>query len=234
MHLGNALITLLASATLSTVVSAAAVDTALVPRSGPFDGLKAKPATLKKLSNYCLKANGHPQQRDLVRRNGDAPAGYTDVQTGGAEGAKLQKGLWTNDLMTCFAVGIVGKPKSEIEDERFLAHFLCASEALLNLQWEKFSKMVKAADLKDAKAWMSIPDPKEDTPEEWDEDLTNAVYEMEGKLTGLVHELIGNKPPVPTHRTMGKENPPKYPKGTMWITPKNEIFIEGHHVGSYA
>jgi hypothetical protein len=230
MHFTKTLAAFVAVAAFTTSTIAAPVKAApakgaakasgpLVAGTGIFAKVKATKEAWAKASQLC--AGGKKAKRDfddddyLEART--APSGYTNVEMGKSDAyGAIPLGLWTEGLVTCFGVAVVGTGS---KDTRFLLHSTASSTPI---GWDDFEKKVKGAALTNAQAWISTPSTTSSLPAGFtaeDKALNEAMaLAVEEKLK----TLVGKAPKVVKHTMV--------PASTMQIAPDGKVSVNGHAV----
>ncbi|KAI1324117.1 hypothetical protein F5Y16DRAFT_402769 [Xylariaceae sp. FL0255] len=219
-----------AGAALASTVAAAAVDTKLVARDdSPFTDLGLSDSFWGTADNYCR--NGIPSKRDLSRleaRDQSPPSGYNNVAPGtyrGDFGALNQNGDWTNFLVTCHGVVIIGENSNPINKDKYMAHFFATNAAMDDL-WNTLSADVASQSLTNMQAWLSVPDSSSPPS-----GLNSAdMLTVENKMIDLLQTLTGQAPTV-RHHNAGDASAKKDQIGTMQLDFSNKaVSIDGNSV----
>ncbi|KAI1171682.1 hypothetical protein F4777DRAFT_582649 [Nemania sp. FL0916] len=224
---------LVAASAFMTLGSSAAIgDKKLAARDTPFADLGLPQSFWNTLSSYCPP--GISQKRDpnsLEAREQKEPTGYTGVKPGNELGqSNVYKfgGLWTNNLVTCIGVAIIGDvdtSKDMLANDKFLAHFFATAESL-DSQWPKLQALIDTAGATNLKAWYSAPDTSQLLPG------LNAAYmqQVEDKMVSLLKTLTGQDP-TPRHHVMADARAETGQIGVMQINAADRsVTIDGNNV----
>ncbi|KAK3327019.1 hypothetical protein B0T19DRAFT_441045 [Cercophora scortea] len=198
MHLLHSLTTLLASG----AALALAVPAKLVARDSPFSDLDLPADFWGNMDNYCR--NGVPTKRRSrsvpghpLDRRASKPSGYQEVAPGTYTKdfeAVTVNGAWTDFLVTCFGVVIIGDSTNAVSYSKFLAHFY-ATPSLLDSLWTDVKNEVTAQGLTNLRGWISLPD-RSTAPADLDQ---NDMLTVENTMRDLVTQLTGQAPTVRYH-----------------------------------
>lgn len=193
----------------------------LVAGSGVFAKIKASQATWDKASQLCAggkKKRDFDDDYDLEARA--APAGYTNVAMGTAGSTtSILGGLWTEGLVTCFGVAVVGTASTPIGENHFLLHSTASKQ--LN-GWDDFEKKVKAAKATKMQGWISVPDLTAGLPAGFNEEDKALNKQMAEEIEGHVKALIGSSPKV-VKRHME-------PASSMKISKEGKVYVNEKEV----
>ncbi|RYP43748.1 hypothetical protein DL768_009727 [Monosporascus sp. mg162] len=160
MRFLQSLTTFFAGAALSGVVSAAAVDTKLAARDSPFSDLGLDIDFWGAMNNYCRNGIGSKRAISQLQVHADLPPGYDPVRPDQYLGyfkAYTKNGAWTDFLVSCHGVAIIGDTDNPVSKNKFLAHFY-ATDLLMDKLWTDLSGDVSRQDLTNMRAWLSLPD----------------------------------------------------------------------------
>ena len=164
MYITKSLLTLLASTTLTTLVTSTPIDSTtvaarneegakLVARFPNFDEqVKGSPAAWAALAAYCGSA---PSKRDLETRAPKPPGPFMEVKMGDSQQMTFPVGLWTQGLLSCIGFGVTAN------EGRVLGHF-SSDETTKEAQWTKFKGLV--AGWTNVQGYVSKPDRNTNPP----------------------------------------------------------------------
>lgn len=142
-----------------TLVSTAAVNQAVLTLSNtPFKDLKLPAEFWAAMARYC--DSGQSTMNSELRKRAVAPQGYTVISEG-QHAYSYQvlnlNGIWTDHLVTCHGLVIVGDGSKPITQSKLLAHFFATDFGLDDL-WTKVRKDFNVQDSTNIRAWLSMPD----------------------------------------------------------------------------
>ncbi|ORY56403.1 uncharacterized protein BCR38DRAFT_490700 [Pseudomassariella vexata] len=197
MHFLKSLTTLFAGAALMGVASAAAVNTKISARDSPFSDLGLDSDFWGTMDNYCRGTASSKRVVSSLQARATAPNGYDVVSPGKYQGSFqviTNGGAWTDFLVTCYGVVIVGDTTNAVAKNKFLAHFY-AVDSFMDDLWSELSGEVGKQDLTNMKAWVSLPDISTAPP-----DLNrDNMQTVENKMKDLLKGLTGQAPTARYH-----------------------------------
>ena len=94
---------------------------------------------------------------------------------------KIQQ-LWTEDLISCLGIAIVGT-STGLPYDKILAHFY-VSNVTLDTDFQKLENNVNSIRMKDQHVYLSVPDPRMETIPEWGSEMA----EFSERVTQLAME----------------------------------------------
>ena len=218
-------------AALTSIASCAPTESDLVRRKDDNLGIHEPSKVWKHYAAFCPPVS--TIKRDLEERAPKLPPGHTQVTQGkSAAYNDLPIGLWTEHLITCIGVGLIGKTKEGNKDVRVLGHFQ-ASEGFLKSEWDAFEKLVDDAKLdKDStKGFLSIPDLHNQLPTvpfAWTDDDAKLGKKIADKLEEKLNGKVKGKAKVVTRPMLPAQQGTSDTAGTMSINPDNICYIEGN------
>ncbi|KAK3681338.1 hypothetical protein B0T22DRAFT_445544 [Podospora appendiculata] len=171
----------------------------LVARDSPFADLDLPADFWGAMDNYCR--NGVSSKRRSVPRHlsqrGSPPAGYLYVSPGTSVRdyeSTTTYGAYTDALVTCMGVVIVGDTTDGDATSKHMAHFYADANALDAL-WGTVASEVSAQGLANLRGWISLAD-RAAVPSDLD---TGLMLDVENKMKDLVAGLTGQPATVRYH-----------------------------------
>jgi hypothetical protein len=125
-----------------------------------------------------------------IEARADRPSGFIEVAVNAADGYNVPIGLWSQSFVSCVGVVIVGTQEDGTKAQA-LAHFL-ASKEMLNDTWKSFKDRVTGWNLKDAKAYLSIPNyagSDAEKPSGWTSDDNSLGEDFVATLLNYIDEI---------------------------------------------
>ncbi|RYP70692.1 hypothetical protein DL771_005296 [Monosporascus sp. 5C6A] len=228
MRFLQSLTTFFAGAALSGVASAVAVDTKLAARDSPFSDLGLDSDFWGAMNNYCRNGISSKRAISQLQVRAEAPPNYQTVSPGEYKSdmdAITNHGLWTDFLVSCHGVIIVGDTDNPVSKSKFLAHFY-ATPLLMDSLWTTLSSDVSRQDLTNMRAWLSLPDissaPSDLDPED--------MQSVEDRMKQLLQDLTGQAPTVRYHNMADASNRVG-DIGTMQLNNADKtVLIDGENV----
>ena len=226
MYFTKGLLTLLASTTLTTLVTSTPIDSKtvaardaeaakLAPRFQNFDDqVKGSADAWAALTSYC---GGGSSKRDLEARAPAPPGGpWNEVKMGDSQSfAGIPIGLWTQNLKSCIGFGITADGGN-----RALGHFT-SDESSKESQWEKFSGLVSGWN--NIQGYVSKPDRSTNV----DSIMTDDALDLMDKVTAqLIARMNSLGPTRITLRSMALGSGDT--DNTMSIDGQNNVLINGN------
>ena len=224
MYFTKSLLALLASTTLTTLVTSSPIDTKsvaarneegarLVARFPNFDDhVKGSPAAWKALTTYC---GGGSSKRDLEER-ANPPAGvFNEVKMGDSQSMTFPIGLWTQGLLSCIGFGITA------DQGRALGHF-SSDETSKEAQWSKFAGLVSGWT--NMRAYISKPDRDTNTASIMTDEALDLMDRVADELKVRVDSLVTGAATV-VKRSMAPGGGDT--DNTMSIDGQNNVLING-------
>ncbi len=178
--------TVFAGVAIAGVASAAAVNTKLVARDSPFSDLGLSSDFWGSMDNYCRNGVSSKRAVSQLQVRASAPDNYDTVAPGNYQGyfqAITTNGAWTDFLVTCHGVVIVGDTTDPVGKNKYLAHFY-ATDSLMDDLWTTLSEEVAKQGLTNLRAWLSLPD-KTSAPSDLNQD---DIQKVEDKMRQLLQE----------------------------------------------
>jgi hypothetical protein len=142
------------------------------------------------------------------------------------EGVSNQQ-LWTEDLVSCLGIAIVGTP-TRVPYDKILAHFY-ASEITLDSDFDKLGEKVSSTGMKDLRAYLSVPDARTETIAEWDNDMAVLSEQVTQIAIEKLTAIVGSAPKV-LKRHMKRAKSQGVPWGSMAIDNQRHVLHEGQGV----
>ena len=216
MHFTKGLLTLLASTTLTTLVTSTPIDAAkLEARFQNFDDqVKGSSDAWAALTQYC---GGGSSKRDLEARAPAPPGGpWNEVQMGDSQSmAGIPIGLWTQGLLSCIGFGVTADGGN-----RALGHF-SSDESSKEAQWDKFSGLVNGWT--GIQGYVSKPDRSTNTASI----MTNEALDLMDQVTAqLIARMNSLGPTKIVLRSMALGSGDT--DNTMSIDGQNNVLINGN------
>jgi hypothetical protein len=237
MRFTKALTSLLASAALTGFAWGAAIDCKTNTKS-----VRAPPAPQPlpvidaQIEDFCgsYVTSTKRDHVDLAARV-NAPGPATTLKPGEI-GAESIVGLWTEFLVSCTGIAIVGTPRNAGDNSRFMYHTI-TTQTSFNSEWPAFAAKVSQADLTNPRAVISAMDttdseklPTHYATMTFTENDINELNRVLAIIVGDVKDLIGGADPkVMPHYGLDVENHVGN-AGTMYIDMANNIQVDGETV----
>ncbi|MDI1491556.1 MAG: hypothetical protein OHK93_002765 [Ramalina farinacea] len=226
MYFTKGLLTLLASTTLTTLVTSTPIDSKaiaardaeaakLAPRFQNFDDqVKGSADAWAALTQYC---GGGSSKRDLEARAPQPPGGpWNEVKMGDSQAfAGIPIGLWTQNLKSCIGFGITADGGNHA-----LGHFT-SDESSKESQWDKFSGLVNGWT--NIQGYVSKPDRSTNV----DSIMTDEALDLMDKVTAqLIARMNSLGHTRITLRSMAPGSGDT--DNTMSIDGQNNVLINGN------
>ena len=223
MYFTKSLLTLLASTTLTTLVTSTPIDSKtvaarneegakLVARFPNFDQqVQGSAAAWQALTTYC--GSGGSSKRDLESR-ATPPAGpFNEITPGDSDSQTYPIGLWTQGLLSCIGIGVTA------DQGRALGHFT-SDESSKEAQWDKFAGLVSGWT--NIQGFVSQPDRSTNTSPIMNNEALDLMDRVSAALIGRMGSL-GPTKPVLRSMAPGTSNT----DNTMSIDGQNNVLING-------
>lgn len=224
MYFTKSLLTLLASTTLTTLVTSTPIDSKtvaarngegakLVARFPNFDQqVQGSAAAWQALTTYC---GGGSSKRDLESRAPQPPGGpWIQVAMGDSQQMDIPVGLWTQSLLSCIGFGVTA------DQGRVLGHFT-SDEFSKEAQWDKFSKYVSGWT--NVQGFVSKPDRSTNTASIMTDEALDLMDNVSGQLIARMGDLGPTKVVL---RSMAPGSGDT--DNTMSIDNQNNVLINGN------
>ncbi|KAI4089850.1 MAG: hypothetical protein LQ348_005763 [Seirophora lacunosa] len=239
MHFAVSFTTLLASVTLLSTVASSPIN-AKLGRRGLFDDddeiddddledLEVDGEEVESLSDLCSES------ADKLKRHLEAratlPPQHLKVEVGKADALDtLPFGLWTDYLVTCTGVVVIGKKSGGGGGSgRALAH-IAGTKAILGDEWDTFKEKVDKMKLSDKKGFMSSPLLSDSLPDGWNDDLSDNVKATTANIKERLEKLVDDSNIVQRFHRMKDSMERKGDNGVMSVNAQNVVFIDGDQV----
>ena len=225
MYFTKSLLALLASTTLTTLVTSTPIDSKpvaarneegakLAARFPNFDKVvHGSDAAWSALTTYC---SGGSSKRDLETRATAPPGAFNEVAMGDSQQMTYPIGLWTQGLLSCIGFGVTA------DQGRVLGHFT-SGEDNKEAQWEKFSGYVSGWT--NVRGYMSKPDRNTNTAAIMNDEALDLMDRVADELKARLDSIVqGGATVVTRSMTLGTGNT----DNTMSIDGSNNVLINGN------
>ncbi|KAL8960672.1 MAG: hypothetical protein Q9193_002663 [Seirophora villosa] len=238
MHFAVSFTTLLASITLLSTVASSPINSK-PSRRGLFDDddeiddddledLSVDGEEVESLSDLCSE-NADKLKRHLETR-ATLPPGHLKVEVGESNAlGTLPLGLWTDYLVTCTGVVVIGTKSGGGGTGRALAH-IAGTKANLGGEWDTFKDKVNKMKLSNTKGFMSSPLLSGNLPDGWKDDLTDNVKATTADIKERLEKLVDDSNIVQRFHRMKDSRERKGDNGVMSVNAQNVVYIDGDQV----
>ncbi|CAF9937638.1 hypothetical protein IMSHALPRED_000487 [Imshaugia aleurites] len=223
MYFTKSLLTLLASTTLTTLVTSTPIDSKtvaarneegakLVARFPNFDQqVQGSAAAWQALTTYC--GSGGSSKRDIESRATPPEGNFNEVTMGDSQSLTYPIRLWTQNLLSCIGIGVTA------DQGRALGHFT-SDESSKEAQWDKFSGLVSGWT--NIQGFVSQPDRSTNTSPI----MTTEALDLMDRVSAALIARVGSLGPTrPVLRSMA---PGTNTDNTMSIDGQNNVLINGN------
>ncbi|CAH0045764.1 unnamed protein product [Clonostachys solani] len=226
MHLLNPFAALFLSTTFAGHANGAAVTSQLSTENAdtPFTDLGLSAQFWAKMSAYCAQ---RAPKRDTSQSVTEAsmPDGYDLVKPDAFKSyPQVIKwdGAWTEHLVTCYGLVVVGDSVKPTDKDKLLAHFFAIDHSMDTL-WNKIKAEIGSQGQKNLRAWLSAPEVATAYP-----DLPKAdIQKLEDKMKAVIKSFTGKDATVRHHNMQDVPNG-KGDIGTMQLNNEDKsVKIDG-------
>jgi hypothetical protein len=226
MHLLNPFSALLMGTILAGLASGVAINNQPSTENAdtPFADLGLSAQFWAKMSAYCGQ---RAPKRDTFQSLAEAsiPDGYDLVKPDAFKSyAQVIKweGAWTEHLVTCYGLVVVGDAAQPTDKDKLLAHFFAIDHSMDTL-WNKIKVDIGSKGQKNLRAWLSAPEVATAYP-----DLPKAdIQKLEDKMKAVIKDFTGKDATVRHHNMQDVPNV-KGDIGTMQLNNEDKsVKIDG-------
>ncbi|KAL9018158.1 MAG: hypothetical protein Q9185_004520 [Variospora sp. 1 TL-2023] len=240
MHFAVSFTTLLAGVTLLSTVASTPINSKLGRRAlfddddddiddDDLEDLEIDgDDDVESLSDLCTQSSDK-LKRHLVAR-ATLPALHMEVKPGKSDyqdAAPL--GLWTDFLVSCTGVVVIGTKSEGGGSGRALAHIM-GTKANLGDEWDDFKGKVEKMKISNKKGFMSSPLLDDNLPEGWNDELSKVSKDTQTAIKEKLAELVDNPTIVQRFHRMKDSSERKGANGVMSVNGQNVVYIDGEQV----